>query len=151
MDALVSVANVLYLLSYSTRDLLRLRILTVVAAGHPGDLLLDAARALGRGDRLEFVLHRTQSFSYRAAAFNAAVRGTNKYGEGKTTMITTATLVRFIEFHGLPSPVVRGNGDLVVFSYATEIENGEVRTVEVAETIAATPGAVRAWLGYQRR
>ena len=66
-------------------------------------------------------------------------------------MITTATLVRFIEFHGLPAPVVRGNGDLVVFSYATEIENGEVRTVEIAETIAATPGAVRAWLGYQRR
>ena len=32
MDALVSMANVLYLLSYSTRDLLRLRLLTVVAA-----------------------------------------------------------------------------------------------------------------------
>ena len=33
MDALVSsAANVLYLLSYSTRDLLRLRILTVAAA-----------------------------------------------------------------------------------------------------------------------
>ena len=32
MDALVSVANVVYLLSYSSRDLLRLRILTVVAA-----------------------------------------------------------------------------------------------------------------------
>ena len=51
MDALVSVANVLYLLSYSTRDLLRLRILTVVAAAIPwlgpsdGDAMKSAHRS----------------------------------------------------------------------------------------------------------